>query len=56
MEKHSFEDWINRLADKNGCVELADNTEVIKDIGYNVLFKYPDREVQEFIFHHRIQN
>jgi hypothetical protein len=57
MEKHSFEDWFNRMADKNGYIELADNTEIIEEIGYWIQFVYPSgRKQWEFIFHEEIQN
>jgi hypothetical protein len=53
MEKHSFEDWIN----KSGYIELADNTEIIEEIGYWIQFVYPSgRKQWEFIFHEEIKN
>ena len=57
MEEHSFNDWINKLADSNGYIELADNTEVIDDIGYWIEFIYPSGKKQwEFIFYNEILN
>jgi len=57
METNSFNDWINQIANKNGYIELADNTEVIEDIGFWVRFEYPSGEKSwEFIFHEEIQN
>ena len=55
-EKKDFNTWINQIANTNGYIELADNTEVIEDIGYYVLLKYPNKEEWRFIFHHKIQN
>jgi hypothetical protein len=45
------------MADKNGYIELADNTEIIEEIGYWIQFVYPSgRKQWEFIFHEEIQN
>jgi hypothetical protein len=56
MEKQNFNEWINNIANKNGYIELADNTVIIEDAGYWCLFKYPDRECWEFIFYSEILN
>ena len=54
--KQSFEDWINELANNNGYVEIADNDEVLEELGYYVNFIYPDKEVLGFIFYDEIYN
>ena len=57
MEDKTYEEWINQIANQNGnTIYLADNTEIIEEIGYWVNFQYPDREDWHFIFHHEIQN
>lgn len=56
MEEHNFNDWINQITNKNGYIELADNTEVIEEIGYWCLFEYTDMEIWEFIFYSETLN
>ena len=57
MEKYSFDKWINKLADNNGYIELADNTEIVEEIGYWIQLEYPSgRQQWEFIFYAEILN
>jgi hypothetical protein len=55
-QDHSFNEWINRLADNNRY-ELEDNTVIIENAGYWIEFIYPSGKKQwEFIFYPEILN
>ena len=57
MEDKTYEEWINQIANQNGnTIYLADNTEVIDEIGYWIEFIYPSGRKWEFIFYNEILN
>ena len=57
MEKHSFEDWINKDNSKE-CYRLLESAVTLEDVGYWVQFEYDSgRKQNEFIFYNKeIQN
>ncbi len=55
-QKFTYEQWINHIANHNGCIQLLDFEEVTEDLGDWVLFKYQDKTIYESVFFHEIQN